>query len=200
VCKLLHVMPVATASGLNRRRDSLRHTRSGGPKIRTVAPQTRVKLQANTAFDLLRGPRLKSTNSFKIALGVLALPVAWVGFQLATHGHTGILRALVEVRHFLSEASASSGAQQRNASGPPGPQHSVNLSWKASTSPVVGYNVYRRGTSGMVKLNSEPVTATTYVDSTVQPGQTYFYATRAVNAKGTESTPSNEVRADIPPR
>jgi hypothetical protein len=29
---------------------------------------------------------------------------------------------------------------------PAGPQHIVNLLWKASTSPVVGYNVYRRGT------------------------------------------------------
>jgi fibronectin type 3 domain-containing protein len=63
---------------------------------------------------------------------------------------------------------------------------------------VVGYNVYRRGTSGVVKLNLEPVTGTSYVDRTVQPGQTYFYVTKAVNARGTESSPSNEVRADIP--
>jgi len=144
--------------------------------------------------------RLKSTNVSKIALGVLAWGVAWIGFQLGTHRHTGILRALVEAKHFLRDASASSRAQQRSTSGPPGPQHSVNLSWKASTSPVVGYNVYRRGTSGLVKLNTVPVPGTNYVDSTVQPGQTYFYMTRAVNAKGRESTPSNEVRADIPPR
>jgi fibronectin type 3 domain-containing protein len=63
---------------------------------------------------------------------------------------------------------------------------------------VVGYNVYRRGTSGVLKLNLEPVTGTSYVDRTVQPGQTYFYVTKAVNARGTESSTSNEVRADIP--
>ena len=68
----------------------------------------------------------------------------------------------------------------------------VNLSWKASPSAIVGYNVYRRGTSGVVKLNSEPVTGTSYVDRTVQPGQTYFYLIKAVNAKGTESTASGE--------
>ena len=50
----------------------------------------------------------------------------------------------------------------------------------------------------MVKVNSAPVSGTSFVDNTVQPGQTYFYVTRAVNAKGTESTSSNEVRADIP--
>ena len=142
--------------------------------------------------------RSKSTKAAIIGLGVLVLGAAWIGFQLGTHRHTGILRALATTKHFLSEASTSANVQQRSASTPAGPQHSVNLSWKASTSPVVGYNVYRRSTSGVVKLNLEPVTGTSYVDRTVQPGQTYFYVTKAVNARGTESSPSNEVRADIP--
>jgi len=133
-----------------------------------------------------------------MVLGVIVLLVAWMGFQLGTHRHTGILRALAEAKHFLSEESTSKDVQQRNANAPAGPQHGVNLSWKASTSAVVGYNVYRRGTSGLVKLNVEPVAGTSYVDHTVQPGQTYFYVTKAVNAKGSESTASNEIRADIP--
>jgi fibronectin type 3 domain-containing protein len=58
--------------------------------------------------------------------------------------------------------------------------------------------VYRRDTAGGVKLDLEPVTGTNYVDRTVQPGQTYFYVIKAVNAKGGESTASNEIRADIP--
>jgi Fibronectin type III domain len=134
----------------------------------------------------------------RIALGVLVLAIAWIGFQLGTHRHTGILRTMAEAKHFLERTSISPGPQKGQPSPPGGPKHSVNLSWKASTSPVVGYNVYRRGTSGQIKLNSEPVTGTTYVDSTVQSGQTYFYAIKAVNAKGTESTTSNEVRADVP--
>jgi hypothetical protein len=143
-------------------------------------------------------PSSKSAKAAVIGLGVLVLGAAWIAFQLGTHRHTGILRALANAKHFLSEASTSANVQQRSASTPAGPQHSVNLSWKASTSPVVGYNVYRRGTSGVVKLNLEPVTGTSYVDRTVQPGQTYFYVTKAVNTRGTESSPSNEVRADIP--
>jgi hypothetical protein len=140
----------------------------------------------------------KSAKALVIVFGVLALPVGWIGFQLGTHRHTGILRALADAKHFLSEASTSAAAQQRSGSVPAGPQHSVTLSWKASTSPVVGYNVYRRGTSGVVKLNLEPITGISYVDHTVQPGQTYFYVTKAVSPRGTESTASNEVRADIP--
>jgi hypothetical protein len=144
-------------------------------------------------------PLLKSTNALRIVLGVLALGIAWICFLLGTHRHTGILRTLAEAKHFLSNASTSPDAQQRRESAPPGPQHSVNLSWKASTSQnVIGYNVYRRGTSGLVKINSVPVTGTSYVDSIVQPGQTYYYVTKAVSATGTESSPSNEVQAPIP--
>ena len=136
------------------------------------------------------------------ALGVvLAVPVllfGWIGFQLATTGHTGILRGLREAKHFLSAASLSSWMQERSPSKPAGPQHSVSLTWKPSDSPVVGYNVYRRNALGVTKLNSEPVKGTTYVDRTVESGQTYFYVTKAVTAKGAESSPSNEVRADVP--
>ena len=133
-----------------------------------------------------------------IVFGVFALLVAWIGFQLGAHRHTGILRALVNAKYFLREASTFPSAQPRAASAPSDRQHSVTLSWKTSTSPIVGYNVYRRGMLGVVKLNFEPIPATSYVDRTVQPGQTYFYVTKAVSAKGTESTASNEVRVDVP--
>jgi hypothetical protein len=46
--------------------------------------------------------------------------------------------------------------------------------------------IVRRSTAGVVKLNSEPVTGTSYVDHTVQPGQTYYYVIKAVSAKGSE--------------
>lgn len=143
-------------------------------------------------------PSSKSTKALLIVLGVLALPGAWIGFHLGTHRHTGILRALADTKRFLSQASTSANELQRSGGSPAGPQHSVSLSWKASASPVVGYNVCRRGPLGVVKLNAEPITATTYVDHTVQSGQTYFYVTKAVSPRGTESTASNEVRADIP--
>jgi hypothetical protein len=140
----------------------------------------------------------RPASALRIALGVLVLAIAWIGFQLGTHRHTGILRTMAQAKHFLERRSTSPDVQEQRPSPPVGLKHSVNLSWKASTSPVVGYNVYRRATSGQIKLNSLPVTGTTYVDTTVQPGPTYFYVTKAVSAKGTESTTSNEVRADVP--
>jgi len=66
-----------------------------------------------------------------IVFGVFALLVAWIGFQLGTHRHTGILRVLAKAKHFLREASTLASAQQRTVSAPSGRQHSVTLSWKA---------------------------------------------------------------------
>lgn len=80
-------------------------------------------------------------------------------------------------------------------------QHSVSLIWIASTSAgVAGYNVYRGTVSGgpYSKLTAAPVSGTSYTDSTVQSGQTYFYVTTAVNAQGVESSDSNQATAVIP--
>lgn len=78
--------------------------------------------------------------------------------------------------------------------------HAANLSWTASTTPNVTYNVYRATASTgpfTTPLNSSPITGTTYVDTTVQAGQTYYYVTTAV-ANGTESANSSPVQGTIP--
>ncbi|MGH9746655.1 MAG: choice-of-anchor D domain-containing protein [Candidatus Acidiferrales bacterium] len=79
--------------------------------------------------------------------------------------------------------------------------HSVDLSWTASsTSGVVGYNIYRGTTTGgpYSILDSAPVAADDFTDSTVQSSQTYFYVVRAIDGSGTESSNSSEVQAIIP--
>jgi hypothetical protein len=78
--------------------------------------------------------------------------------------------------------------------------HSVALSWDASTSQVIGYNVYRGAASGgpYNKLTASATTSTAYTDSSVQSGQTYYYVTTAVDASNVESTYSNQATASIP--
>lgn len=79
--------------------------------------------------------------------------------------------------------------------------HSATLNWAISVSPnIAGYNVYRGGVSGgpYTKLTSSLVTGTSYTDSTVQSGQTYYYVTTAVDTSSAESTYSNQVTAVIP--
>lgn len=79
--------------------------------------------------------------------------------------------------------------------------HAAVLTWTASTTPNVTYNIYRATSSSgpfTTPLNSSPITLTTYTDTTVQAGQTYYYVATAV-ANGTESVDSNPpVQATIP--
>jgi hypothetical protein len=77
---------------------------------------------------------------------------------------------------------------------------SASLSWNPSTSPVVGYNVYRGTQSGgpYFKLNSSPQRTTSFTDSTVQSGATYFYIVTSMNANSVESAYSDEAKAVIP--
>jgi hypothetical protein len=78
--------------------------------------------------------------------------------------------------------------------------HSVSLRWMASTSAVIGYNVYSSHVSGgpYVKLNSTPVAVSNYADATVQSAQTYYYVATAVATDNSESAFSPEVSAVVP--
>lgn len=82
-----------------------------------------------------------------------------------------------------------------------GGSHAVDLAWNASVTPgVAGYNVYRTTTagSGYVKINAALVTGTSYTDTTVSGGQTYFYVTTAVDSGNNESAFSNVAQAAVP--
>lgn len=78
--------------------------------------------------------------------------------------------------------------------------HSVILSWQASPTTGVTYNVFRGTASGgesATPINSAPVTALTLTDTTVAPGATYYYTVEAVDSAGS-SPASNEAAAIIP--
>ena len=96
-------------------------------------------------------------------------------------------------------ATSGTTLATRSAAGAP-QKRSVALRWQASTTPNVRYNVYRGQLFGIYpdKLNEAPLDGLTFTDTTVQSGMTYFYAVRAVDAKGEQSAESNEARATIP--
>lgn len=87
-------------------------------------------------------------------------------------------------------------------------QHTVKLTWKPSVpasklprDAIKGYNIYRSRKShdrNAKLLNSSPVPDTSYVDSNVEHGKVYYYVVRGVNARGTLSGPSIEIRVEIP--
>jgi hypothetical protein len=81
-----------------------------------------------------------------------------------------------------------------------GKTHTATLTWKASSSHVAGYNVYRSIISGQKyqKINSSLVHGLTYADNSVESGVTYYYVTRSVDDQGHESANSNEISVFIP--
>ncbi len=99
-----------------------------------------------------------------------------------------------------SNASNSPDAVTLTGTGVAVTNYAVDLSWTASTSTVMGYNTYSSTVSGgpYNKLTSSPAAGTSYADSTVQAGKTYYYVVSSVGSSGTESAYSSQVSATIP--
>ena len=73
----------------------------------------------------------------------------------------------------------------------------VNLTWAPSTETggtIASYQITRNGTP----LTSVPGTATSYLDSTAQPGTAYTYAVTAVDQGGTTSQPGTSNTVTTP--
>ena len=100
---------------------------------------------------------------------------------------------------FTSTAANGPAVQSLSGMGVSG-SHEVGLKWDASTSEVLGYNVYRGTISGgpYTKINSALDPITTYIDISVSGETTYYYVTTAVDSDGDESSYSNEVEAVVP--
>jgi hypothetical protein len=81
-----------------------------------------------------------------------------------------------------------------------GGDHSVVLSWQPSSSTVIGYNIYRATKTGgpYGKMNAVPEASTSFTDSSVLDGATYFYVATAVSSDAAESEYSGEVSATVP--
>lgn len=102
---------------------------------------------------------------------------------------------------WVSNATNSPPLQSLSGTGTPSPQHSVTLTWNASTSTnVVGYNIYRGGQSGgpYTQINTALNTVLQYIDYNVQGGSTYYYVVTAIDSAGKESAYSSEVKSVIP--
>jgi hypothetical protein len=77
--------------------------------------------------------------------------------------------------------------------------YSVELTWSPSTTiDVAGYDVYRGLISDGPYTMLTTTAATTYTDTDVQSGQTYYYALTAVDSNNDESAYSTAASATIP--
>ncbi len=145
-----------------------------------------------------------STGSAEFVLSGISLPATLSNGQTASFTVTfqpAVTGAASARLSFSSDAANSPTAQTLSGNATTAPQHSVDLTWQAAPgSGVVGYNVYRGSepSGSYSKISSALEGGTTYTDSTVAAGQTYFYVTTAVDGSGNESGFSNHAKAVIP--
>jgi hypothetical protein len=143
-----------------------------------------------------------TSNSTEFSLTGLSFPLTLAAGQSVSFTVTFSPQTTGAASGVISFASNATSPSSLTVSGTgaSAPQHSVSLSWTATPSTVVGYNIYRGAQSGgpYVKINSTPDTSTTYVDNTVVAGSTYYYVATAVDSSGQESAYSNQVQAQIP--
>ena len=99
-----------------------------------------------------------------------------------------------------SNATNSPLAISLSGSGAAPVNHSVTLNWTPSSSSFAGFNVYRGALSGgpYTKVNTALISATSFIDTNVASGQTYYYAATEVDTTGAESVYSTEVIATVP--
>jgi len=141
------------------------------------------------------------TNSEFVVSGI-SLPATLTSGQSATFTvtftpqATGAASATLS---FPSNASNSPAVQTLSGTGTTPNQHTVDLSWTASSG-AAGYNIYRGAASGgpYTMINSSLDGTTSYIDSTVVSGQTYYYVATAVNSESQESGYSNVAQAVVP--
>jgi hypothetical protein len=99
-----------------------------------------------------------------------------------------------------SNATNSPASIALSGTGVVAPAHSVVLSWNPSSWGTTGYNVYVGSNPGgpYSRLTPSPVTAAAYLDTSVAPGETYYYVVTALSSANKESAYSSEVKAVIP--
>lgn len=112
---------------------------------------------------------------------------------------TGSVTGRVMIPSNAANSPASIGLSGTGVQ-PPAPSYSVMLTWApGSSSGVAGYYVFRSLAGGRyTQLTTALVTATTYTDTTVQPGQTYDYEVTSVGSSNVQSAYSNVASASIP--
>jgi len=147
------------------------------------------------------GGAFSTTGSLNVARSGATATLLNDGTVLVTGGWTTSATTTPTAELYIPPAvvqpNSPTGLTAALQPNPPAANSAV-LNWNASTSAVLGYNVYRGTTSGgpYTKLNNVLVNSLTYTDTTVASRTTYFYVVTAV--RDLESVFSNEAQVVVP--
>jgi Abnormal spindle-like microcephaly-assoc'd, ASPM-SPD-2-Hydin/Fibronectin type III domain len=160
--------------------------------------------------------KLAITNAGNASITISQVSIAGAGFNasgangliLSPGQSTTLIITFAPAANGLATGSVTVSSNATNSpatialsgTGVAATAHSVILSWTASDSGVVGYQVYSSTVSGgpYVRMTSTPVNNSSYAVTGVQPGRTYYYVVTALNSSSQESAYSSEVTAIVP--
>jgi hypothetical protein len=190
----------------------------------SVAPATTILLTPNVSNLNFGNVNVSSSGSQNVTLSnagnsnvtISQVMVSGAGFNAG--GAAGLILSpgqttVVNVTFTPSSSGAASGSVSISSNATNSPAkigltgtgvtpivHSVSLSWSDGDTTVTGYNTYVASVSGgpYLKLTSTPAAGTSYVDSSVQSGRTYYYVVTALDSTNQESTYSSEIAAIVP--
>jgi hypothetical protein len=194
---------------------------TSGKSTAQAAPQLVVTPNSVNFQSVVVGQKntqtLQLSNAGSVALNVQQIQVTGAGFQVTPPAMPLALAPGANQIFSLAFAPAATGSVSGtlaiNSNDPHSPAnvpvlgtgvvagtHKVQLGWNASTSPVMGYFVYRGNISGgpYTRVTTSPVNAVAFTDASVNLGATYYYVVTAVDSGGSESVFSNETSAVIP--
>jgi hypothetical protein len=158
---------------------------SGATGTVTVALYSADKLLATGEAHPLTTTYAQYSDAFSVSVASANTLETWVTLSTADLKFSEIWIA----------ADLGSNADAGDAAGT---QKSVTLSWAASTTPGVTYNLFRGTISGGPYSQIQSgITSTSATDTTVVAGNIYYYVAESQNSNG-ESVNSNQVQAVIP--
>lgn len=180
-----------------------------------LTPSTTSLSFGNVIVTKSSGLGMTFTNSGNVSLTVSSITISGGGFTASGISNGQIITPGQVVAVNVTFAPAATGGVTGNVtvtsnasnspvvvglSGSGVLAHTATLNWTASTSTVVGYNIYRETVSGgpYTLVNPSIVAGAQYVDSTILAGQTYYYVATAVGSGNVESVYSNQVTANTP--
>jgi chitodextrinase len=159
---------------------------------------------------------LQQTNGDVTAAAGITLGGAAIGGDGSWNGKSSPIAPSASGSFTVSVPAASAVVVELTGKGapPPPPQPAsslmattisssqINLSWTASSTSGVTYNIFRSTTSGFTPSPSNRITSglttTSFSDTGLAPSTSYFYLVEAVNAGGVSSAPTNQTGATTP--
>jgi fibronectin type 3 domain-containing protein len=166
------------------------------------APYSFTYLLDGVAYATVNLANIGATDQWEFTQPINFILSSGVGGNGGTPNGQGFPSNLVVNYVNYSQWSAGAPAPVTGLTATATNSNAVSLSWTASTTSGVTYDIYATTTSGtapaLATLVAQNVTATSYVNTGLMPNTTYYYTVKAANFGGESSASNATVTTQAP--